>query len=177
MGTVPKSTSKVRDFTLDQENLNDMAFFHIYMGILSFIFGKRTSYHHRKEFNEMKEQYDQNIAIQNDRIKLKDNYAKSLENVLKRYDRIEDEHGIDLQNPNYQVDGSDYSKAISEFIKEYIEKAGYGKSVSNIASSMVETNKESINMIIQQLIDSKIQEALNKQTGNKQTQQFQNELK
>ena len=75
------------------------------MGILSILFGKRTSYHHRKEYNELKAQYDENIRIQNDRIKLKDNYAKSLENVLKRYDRIEEEHGLDLQNANYQVDG------------------------------------------------------------------------
>jgi hypothetical protein len=42
---------------------------------------------------------------------------------------------------------------------------------------MVETNKESINLIIQQLIDSKIQEALSKQTSTKQTAAFQNELK
>jgi len=177
MGTVSKSTSKVRNFTLDQENLNDMSLFHIYMSILSILFGKRTSYHHRKEYNEMKLQYEENIRIANDRAKLKDSYAKSLENVLKRYDRIEDEHGLDLQNANYQVDGSDYSKAIAEFVTEYVEKNGYGKSVSKMAGGMIEQNKDSINMIIQQLIDQKISEALQKQTGNKQTQQFQNELK
>ena len=177
MDTVPKSILKVGKYGSFQQNLNDMSLFHIYMGILSILFGKRTSYHHRKEYNEMKEQYNENIRIQNDRIKLKDNYAKSLENVLKRYDRIEDEHGLDLQNPNYQVDGSDYSKAIAEFVTEYVEKNGYGKSVSKMAGGMIEQNKESINMIIQQLIDSKIQEALQKQSGNKQTAAFQNDLK
>ena len=91
---------------------------------------KESTFSKNKKIREIQEHYDALNQINNERVKQMSNYAKSLEHVLKRYNAVEEQYDVEL---NQTHEDKDYSDMIGELARcitlqnLYLDKEEYEK--------------------------------------------------
>ena len=88
-----------------------------------------STFSKNRKIREIQQHYEALNQINNERVKQMSNYAKSLESVLKRYNAVEEEFNVEVENINpmsarKQIFGKARIKGVKakDFVKEEIEK-------------------------------------------------------
>jgi D-alanine-D-alanine ligase-like ATP-grasp enzyme len=122
-----------------------------------------TNYSKNKKIREIQQHYEALNQINNERVKQMSNYAKSLEHVLKRYNAVEQEFDVDLNQQPHE--DKDYSDMLGELAQEYVGKK-YSSKVGNVVKDVIKSNKAEINNLIGMFINQQV-EGFMKNQGNK----------
>ena len=128
-----------------------------------------TNYSKNKKIREIQQHYEALNHINNERVKQMSNYAKSLEHVLKRYNAVEDEYNIEL---NQQHEDKDYSDMLGELAQEYVGKK-YSSKVGNVVKDVIKSNKAEINNLIGMFINQQVEGFMKKQGNKPAEKEFQ----
>ena len=121
-----------------------------------------TNYSKNKKIKEIQQHYEALNQINNERVKQMSNYAKSLEHVLKRYNAVEEEYNVEL---NQTHEDKDYSDMLGELAQEYVSKK-YSSKVGNVVKDVIKSNSSEINNLIGMFINQQV-EGFMKNQGNK----------
>ena len=121
-----------------------------------------TNYSKNKKIKEIQQHYEALNQINNERVKQMSNYAKSLEHVLKRYNAVEEEYNVEL---NQTHEDKDYSDMLGELAQEYVSKK-YSSKVGNVVKDVIKSNSGEINNLIGMFINQQ-GEGFMKNQGNK----------
>ncbi len=137
--------------------------------MFGFFRNKETNYSKNKKIKEIQQHYEALNQINNERVKQMSNYAKSLEHVLKRYNAVEEEYNIEL---NQTHEDKDYSDMLGELAQEYVSKK-YSSKVGNVVKDVIKSNSTEINNLIGMFINQQVEGFLQKQGVKPAEQQFQ----
>ena len=137
--------------------------------MFGFFRNKETNYSKNKKIKEIQQHYEALNQINNERVKQMSNYAKSLESVLKRYNAVEEEYNIEL---NQTHEDKDYSDMLGELAQEYVSKK-YSSKVGNVVKDVIKSNSTEINNLIGMFINQQVEGFLQKQGVKPAEQQFQ----
>ena len=124
--------------------------------------GNESTFSKNRKIREIQQHYEALNQINNERVKQMSNYAKSLEHVLKRYNAVEDEFNVEL---NQTHEDKDYSDMIGELAHEYVSKK-YSSKVGNVVKDVIKSNSSEINNLIGMFINQQV-EGFMKNQGNK----------
>ena len=123
---------------------------------------KESTFSKNRKIREIQQHYEALNQINNERVKQMSNYAKSLEHVLKRYNAVEEEFNVEL---NQTHEDKDYSDMIGELAHEYVSKK-YSSKVGNVVKDVIKSNSSEINNLIGMFINQQV-EGFMKNQGNK----------
>ena len=123
---------------------------------------KESTFSKNRKIREIQQHYEALNQINNERVKQMSNYAKSLEHVLKRYNAVEEEYNVEL---NQTHEDKDYSDMLGELAQEYVSKK-YSSKVGNVVKDVIKSNSSEINNLIGMFINQQV-EGFMKNQGNK----------
>lgn len=130
---------------------------------------KETNYSKNKRIKEIQQHYEALNQINNERVKQMSNYAKSLESVLKRYNAVEEEFNVEL---NQTHEDKDYSDMLGELAQEYVSKK-YSSKVGNVVKDVIKSNSAEINNLIGMFINQQVEGFIKNQGVKPAEQNFQ----
>tara|TARA_Y100000296_G_scaffold15061_1_gene17659 strand:+ start:1501 stop:1929 length:429 start_codon:yes stop_codon:yes gene_type:complete len=131
--------------------------------------GNESTFSKNRKIREIQQHYEALNQINNERVKQMSNYAKSLEHVLKRYNAVEEEFNVEL---NQTHEDKDYSDMLGELAQEYVSKK-YSSKVGNVVKDVIKSNSVEINNLIGMFINQQVEGFMKNQGVKPAEKEFQ----
>ena len=129
------------------------------------LFNREKKYYRDKHIKQIRNEYEDIMQLNSDKIKSYQQYARDMKKLLYNYQNAEEESGVQLEQSNVIDKDADYATAFAEIAHNFATEK-FGKGPAKMVKSVIINNSTDINFMIQQFLNTQMQNLLTSKLGD-----------